>query len=486
MKRNKAYISLGDPNLSDRIAKALSGFSSLCESWIFEAKGFDPSLILPELFWVVELDCLPKNPEAESRGCPAGFVAICGPDNTDGDLILSRFSPSLRILPNSARFEPWEIGAALRDLALAKAGQPGKTGGAGPTWSFRNLIAALPDIIYVLDGDGRFVFLNSSVENLGYSPKDLIGRHFAEIIHPEERDLVSRETVVTRIRLGGSLPADPPKLFDERRSGERMTRNLQVRLMRGDGCGPMYGSVNAYGVPITDSALLELFDCDGPVTVGVIHDITTSILYQRSLEENLVSKALLLRELHQRVRNNLQVVASLVRLKEQGLEDGARASLECISAQIRSIAMVHEALYSTENLRDVGVVEYFERLAGLLSETYGKVGSPVSFKVKGDRALRLDADSLSYLALIASGFAAIAFGQALPSGTGGLIEIGFTAGPAGTELVLIEDGSDCLERYKAEPDFEIAEGLAAQLGGTLSLVGGRGTTVRVCLPPPAL
>jgi PAS domain S-box-containing protein len=476
MERNRAYISLRDQELSDRIAKALAGLDLLAGDWVFEAKDFGSSPIFPGTFWVVEFDRLPEKLEAEA----AGFVALYGPE-ASGEAILARFSPFLRVLPDSAL--PWEIGACLRDLASAKSERTAGKANADPALSLRNLVSALPDVVYVLDEAGRFVFLNSSIESLGYSPQELLGRHFTEILHPEDKDLVSRESVVAKIRLGGGFPAQPPKLFDERRSGERMTRNLQVRVIRGDGNVPVYGSVNAYGVPILDTSLAELFECAGPVTIGVIHDITTSVLYQRSLEDNLASKALLLRELHHRVRDNLQVIASLAHLKQQGLDEAAKASLDGLSAQIRSIAMVHEALYSTESLTDVGVVEYFEKLSFLLTETYGKVGSAVLLEVKGDRAARLDADSLSYLALIASGFVAVAYRAGFPASKGGKIVICFLAGSGGSELVLSEDGADCSGQYRAEPDFEIAEALSAQLGGELRLDGGVETVLKVHIPP---
>ena len=479
MERNRAYISLRDRELSNGVALALAGLEPFAADWLFEARDCGSVPIFPGTYWVVEFDRLPESFEPDTARQPACFVAIYGAE-ASREAVLSRFSPFLRVLPASAL--PWEIGACLRDLAAAASERIAARVKASPAPSLRNLVAALPDIIYVLDEVGRFVFLNPSVESLGYSPQDLLGRHFTEILNPDERDLVSRESVVARIRVGGSFPAQPPKLFDERRSGERMTRNLQVRVVRGDGGGPVYGSVNAYGVPVLDSALAELFGCEGPVTIGVIHDITNTVLYQQSLEDNLATKALLLQELHHRVRDNLQVIASLAHLKQQGLDEAARVNLDGLSAQIRSIAMVHEALYSTESLNDVGVVDYFENLSGLLTETFGKVGSPVRLEVGGDRSARLDADSLSYLALITSGFVAAAYAKGFPEGRGGRIEIRFTGVPSGSELLLSENGTDCSTFYKAEPDFEIAEALASQLGGNLFLEGGEGTTLRVRFP----
>lgn len=342
--------------------------------------------------------------------------------------------------------------------------------------SLRRLIAALPDILYVLDGEGRFAFLNDSVAMLGYSPRELRGRHFTEIIHPDDRDLVSRDTVIAKIRQAGSFPDTAPKLFDERRSGARMTRDLQVRILKGGG-GEIFGSVNAYGEALADPGLLDLFECSGPVTIGVIRDVTPSVLYQRGLEENLAAKATLLKELHHRVRNNLQVVASLVHL-----ERGEGEELDELTAQIRAIAMVHEALSETEDLVDADVGEYFRSLMALLVETYGAVGSPVSLEVSVEEGLRLEGEALSSLALVCVGFVHHAYAEAFPGERRGRIDVGFTPIPAGWELSLKEDGLDCSEVYRKSPDCEIAEALAGQLGGTLDIEGGGGMGLRLRFP----
>lgn len=76
----------------------------------------------------------------------------------------------------------------------------------------RFLVDNSPDIIYTLDGEGRFVFLNSRAEGLlGYSRKELIGQHYSIIVHEEDHE---------KARYG----------FNERRIGERATNNMEVRL----------------------------------------------------------------------------------------------------------------------------------------------------------------------------------------------------------------------------------------------------------------
>ncbi|MBF0179186.1 MAG: response regulator [Magnetococcales bacterium] len=93
---------------------------------------------------------------------------------------------------------------------------------------FRGLVQTIPDIVYKIDTEGKFTFLNKSIERLGYHQSDLIGKHFTEIIHSADIPDVSLSKVLERIDPGS---ADPErKVFDERRSGLRMTIGLEIRL----------------------------------------------------------------------------------------------------------------------------------------------------------------------------------------------------------------------------------------------------------------
>ncbi len=99
------------------------------------------------------------------------------------------------------------------------------------TREYDELLDVLPDIVYKLDPEGHFFYLSKAVASLGYTPQELIGKHFSLIVHPDDLPNVSRKEVLPRLR-GKATDADhAPKLFDERRTGERMTRNLIVRLL---------------------------------------------------------------------------------------------------------------------------------------------------------------------------------------------------------------------------------------------------------------
>jgi PAS domain S-box-containing protein len=96
---------------------------------------------------------------------------------------------------------------------------------------YNEILDVLPDIIYKIDPEGYFVFLSKSIEVLGYSPEDLIGKHFSVIVHPEDLPYVSRKAVLPKFKGKMTGGENAPKLFDERRTGGRVTKNLVVRLL---------------------------------------------------------------------------------------------------------------------------------------------------------------------------------------------------------------------------------------------------------------
>ena len=99
---------------------------------------------------------------------------------------------------------------------------------------YADMLDVIPDIVYKLDSNGHFVYINGTIKSTGYSPEELIGKHFSTIIHPGDIASVSRTTVLKRYK--GSITGDKnaPKLFDERRTGKRGTKHLPIRLIQKD------------------------------------------------------------------------------------------------------------------------------------------------------------------------------------------------------------------------------------------------------------
>ncbi len=96
--------------------------------------------------------------------------------------------------------------------------------------NYKVIFNTIPDIIYEIDVNGNFIFINTSIKRLGYEPEKLIGRHFSEIMTPEEVDKVSRDKVLKSYYGKNIGKEKSPKLFDERRTGDRITVGLEVTL----------------------------------------------------------------------------------------------------------------------------------------------------------------------------------------------------------------------------------------------------------------
>jgi PAS domain S-box-containing protein len=157
----------------------------------------------------------------------------------------------------------------------------------------RDILEAMGDIVYKVNVAGEFIYVNRSINKLEYSPEEIIGRHFSTIIHPDHVDRVSREVVLPIFK--GKVTGDDhaPKLFDERRGGPRMTRELEIMLIpkgwsreHGEkkcriGTAVTVGYISASGQYESNRPLLPSVFSG---TIGLIRDVTE----RKRLEEELL------------------------------------------------------------------------------------------------------------------------------------------------------------------------------------------------------
>ena len=141
---------------------------------------------------------------------------------------------------------------------------------------YKTIIKLLPDIFYRIDSNGVFTYINDSVAVIGYGPDELLGRHYSTILHPEDRDRVQREKMLELYRGKKTTREETPKFFDERRTGMRATRNLEVRLVAKNWNGASSSGV-VYGRIISVGVYEGVEATDGKTflgTLGMIRDIT--------------------------------------------------------------------------------------------------------------------------------------------------------------------------------------------------------------------
>ncbi len=357
---------------------------------------------------------------------------------------------------------------------------------------YLNLLQAVPDVVYTLDGDGRFLYLNDAVRNFGYEPAALIGKHFSEIVHPEDVPRVSRADALRDLAGVRTGDEGAPKLFDERRSGNRMTRNLELRLRRGDLDREFsLGSVTSYGEVSCSGYALPEFEGLSLGTVGIIRDVSVRKEHELALEAALATREILLKEIHHRVKNNLQVVSSLLNIQESAIvdDDSRKIFLEC-QTQIQTMAMVHEVLYRSSSVEGVEMQSYFERLVEYLSSVYD--ASYRGIACSSDAAgVLLDLDDAIPVALIVNELISNCMKHAFPDGRAGSIAVSMRAAGKGW-ILEVEDngvglGPSAGQGTASEPGIgtELVLALASQLKGEVSGSAGKdgiGTLVSLAFP----
>ncbi len=205
----------------------------------------------------------------------------------------------------------------------------------------------------------------------------------------------------------------------------------------------------------------------------------------------LLSKDATIREIHHRVKNNLQTIAALLRLQGRRLESGeARAALEESERRIRAIAIVHETL--SRGVADVVQFDdILQPLVKVVQETVATPDTDLRFELVGDAGL-LPGDVATPLAVVLNELMQNAADHAFPPVNGrssGHVLVRIACENNVVEVEVIDDG------VGLPPDFTIAgsSGLGlsivqalvtTELGGSIELYGDDGTRVHLTIPLP--
>jgi PAS domain S-box-containing protein len=321
-----------------------------------------------------------------------------------------------------------------------------------------SLITTIPDNIYFKDLDSRFVRINEAMSrSFGLrNASEAVGRMDSDFFAAEH----AREA-----------------LEDEKRvmsRGESMVGKEEKEIWP-DG-----------RVTWVSTTKVPLRDPSGKITglVGISRDITAHKQAEEEIRASLEEKTVLLKEVHHRVKNNLQIVISLLNLQAVRTKNTAALdTLQETGNRVRSMALLHETLYRSHNLAHVNFANYIENICSHLFRSYGPKVAHIRLEPHL-QDIDIDLDRAVSCGLIINELVSNALKHAFPASRAGRIEIELRTTPEEQIVLRVADDGVGLP-----PDLDIRQTgtlghqlvfmLADKLRGAVEITRERGVAFRI-------
>ena len=216
-----------------------------------------------------------------------------------------------------------------------------------------------------------------------------------------------------------------------------------------------------------------------------LYFITRKYLRQKQqLAKALSDKDILLREIHHRVKNNLQLVSSLLTLQGRSMDnESAQKAINEGKSRIRSMALIHQDLYQKENLTSVNTQQYFKNLCQELYETYSISKNKVALEMDIED-ISIDVDTLVPLGLITNEIISNSLKYAFPNNKKGILKAVLKGKNGGLYLKVSDNGIGYDPGEISPNSFgtRLIHSLTQQLEAELLISTAKGTTIEVIMP----
>jgi PAS domain S-box-containing protein len=327
-------------------------------------------------------------------------------------------------------------------------------------WKARAILDAIPDLMFRLDGDGVYLdYQAQQADEIYVPPERFIGRNVRDVMPP-----VHAEEVLGYIR-----------------------KTLETGVMqRWEYQLPMPRGVQDYEARMVVCGVHEV--------LAIVRNITSLKQAERMVQSSLREKDALLQEIHHRVKNNLQVISSLISMQLRELsgtvESRGRDALRDCQGRVQAIALVHEKLYQTENYAEVPFSAYVKSLAAYIFESTGVSPAAVGLQLAIEE-FDLAVDKAIPCGLILNELISNALKHAFPDERRGVIRVELVKlAPSTASLAVSDDGRGMTEPLDIARSkslgMRLVSTLTRQLRGKLEITHQPGVTVRMSFPISAM
>ncbi|MCK9579297.1 MAG: PAS domain S-box protein [Methanoregula sp.] len=236
-----------------------------------------------------------------------------------------------------------------------------------------------------------------------------------------------------------------------------------------------------------DTSKIPLFGPDGMVIgiLGASHDITRQKHDEEAIRASLDEKVILLREIHHRVKNNLQIIISLVNLQMRQTDDpGVKQIMAETQNRVRAMSLVHEKLYRSVSLSRIDFADYIRFLATQLFSFYGTDTRRVRLDLVMGKIM-VDINTAVPLGLLVNELISNALKHAFPNSREGIISISGSEENNLISLVIRDNGvgmpKDLDWKNTSSLGMRLVTSLVDQVDGTITLDRENGTAYTITL-----
>lgn len=317
-----------------------------------------------------------------------------------------------------------------------------------------NIIQSMREMLIVVDPDMRIRHVNpATCTELKCMPDDLEGKALHELFKPEEFPEMDNLP---------DLLASGTECFMQDKNGEPIPVHCSAAKMS------------------DEAGKLEGFVC-----------VASNISRQKEAETQLVNslreKELLLKEVHHRVKNNLQVISSLLNLQARELHDPDTARLfQESQGRVRSMALIHEQLYRSSDLARIDFSAYVQDLTHHLEQGLGSQSAPVRFYLDV-QSLPLSLDLAIPCGMIVNELVSNAQKHAFPPGHAGEIRVAFSRDSLGYVLTVADNGVGIQNGLgnggPSALGLKVVQALIRQIRGELDVHHDQGTCFTIRFNP---